>query len=121
MAPTDWAPLISAAALFITSFAIPWAIAEYRKRTGIELTAQQIATFQSAAQTVTGLIENKLAQGELTVADIDPDHPVIKKLADDAIARIPGAAAGINSGAPELAAIATARVNPAVPAVVVTK
>lgn len=120
MAATDWAPLISAGGLFITSVAIPWAIAEYRKRTGIELTTQQIATFQSAAQTVTGLVENKLAQGELTVADVHPDNPTIQALAADAIARIPATAAALGSGASELAAIATARVNTSPPAPVLS-
>jgi hypothetical protein len=94
---------------------IPWGVWEFRKRTGVEITAQQTAAFLSAADTVKGLIQTKLDQGKLTVAEIVPDNPVVAKLAGEALARIPDAAAGIKSGAVALATIAVSQVDTAPP------
>lgn len=127
MTAADWTPITNAIigligllmTAAITTY-VPRALAAFEKRTGVQVTAQQTAAFLGAAMTVKGLVENKLNQGKLRISDIEPDNATIKQLADEAIARIPLAAAGINSGAEALATIAASQVNtgPA-PAVVV--
>jgi len=72
---------------------IPVLAAILEKRTGIALTAQQIGQVQATVDTAAGLAETAMHKGQLALADVGPCSPPIVALAQDAIARVPDAAA----------------------------
>lgn len=110
MTEADYAPIIQSVtagiALALTSVIgifVPKAIAAFEARTGIELTAQQQATVMGAATTAAGIIQTKLDQGVLNLADVHAGNPTIITEALAAIARVPDAAAAMNKSAPSMA------------------
>lgn len=108
---TDWSPLVSAAGLLVSSVLVPWAIVAYQKRTGIALTDQQRAAVQGALTTAAGMIETRLDQGTLRIADVRVDHPAVVLAAAEALARVPDAAAAQGVSAVVAAEIVVGKID----------
>jgi hypothetical protein len=108
---TDWSPLIQAGGLIVTTVVVPWAIVAYQKRTGIALTDQQRAAVQAALTTAAGIIETKIDQGSLSVADLTPAHPAVVAAAWAAIDRVPDSAAAQGLTAQAAAEIVVGKVR----------
>lgn len=107
----DWNPLVQAGASFVTLVVIPWGIYEYRRRTGVELTAQQRAAIDGALNTAKGIIETKLDQGKLSVQDVQTGGTEVRKQAAEALQRVPDAAKAQEVTTDSAAAIIVGRVD----------
>ena len=80
------------AAMVIVSLAIPWAIFEYQKRTGIQITDQQRNAIYNALNTAKGMLQTQLDQGRLRISDITPSSTAVVEAAKAALARVPDSA-----------------------------
>lgn len=80
------------AAMVIVSLAIPWAIFEYQKRTGVQVTEQQRAAVYNALNTAKGMLQTQLDQGRLRISDITPSSTAVVEAAKAALARVPDSA-----------------------------
>lgn len=116
MTAADFLPIIKAliasVALAITAIMgvlvpvlVSRAIAAFERRTGVILTAQQVAAVRDAAQTQAGIVETELQQGVLKLNDIAPGSPVMIAHAKEAMARVPEAAAAVGASPAALSAV----------------
>lgn len=111
MSATDYAPLIQALALLVTSVVIPWGIYEFRRRTGVTVTDQERSAVYNSLQTGAGIIQTMLDQGKLKAADVTETNPVVLRVAERSLARVPDAAAAQATTAAGGAEIIVGRVN----------
>lgn len=75
-------PLIETAGAFFTAAApllAAWAIAEFRKRTGIQLDDRAKLALSSAEQTAVGMAQAKLLAGNAKLSDIHVDSALINE------------------------------------------
>lgn len=107
---TNWDPLIQAAALIITTVLVPWGIMAYKARTGVQVSAQQVAAINGAVDTAAGLVQTAIDQGRMKASDLDRDHPLILQEAAAAIARVPNSAAAQDATLHTVAAMIASRV-----------
>ena len=127
MTAADFAPVIQGVATvlatIVTALAaiyVPRAIAAFELRTGISLTDQQRATVIGAAATAAGIIQTKIDQGLIKVADVNVNSPTVRAEAIAAVLRVPDSAAALKTTPDAMAAIIVGKVDTKpVPAVVV--
>jgi hypothetical protein len=113
MTAADWTPIVNAiiagiglVLTYLFATYVPRFITATETRTGIQLTDQQRSAVQGAAWTVKGILETKLDQGVLHVADITVENPKVLEQAQAAIARVSDSARAQGTTAEALAAIA---------------
>jgi len=116
MTAADFQPLIQAAfalsgtvlaaliAIYVPIY-VPKAIAAFEKRTGIQLSDQQRAAVQDAVATEAGIVETKLQQGTLQLAQVTPTNPAMLEHAQAVLARVPDSANGQGTTAAAIAAM----------------
>lgn len=80
-------------------------IAAFERRTGIILTAQQVAAVRDAVQTQAGIVETALQQGVLKLDDVTPGSPAMIAHAKEALARVPEAAAAVGATPTAMSAV----------------
>ena len=90
---------------------LPIAYWAYQKRTGVAVTDQERAAISAALDTAKGQIETDIDQGHLTIGEVVADHPAIVQAAQDALARVPAAAAAQNVSLGTAAQIIVGRVD----------
>ncbi len=111
MTLADWKTLIDIGFTLLGTIVVPWLILAYQKRTGVQVTAQQRAAISASLDTAKGIIETRIDQGKLTVADVRPEHSAIAEAAHDALARVPDAAAAQGISVATAATIIVGRVD----------
>lgn len=77
---------------------VPRGIEAFEARTGVQLTDQERAAVLSAAQTEAGIIETRLQQGTLKLADVKTDSDAMLDHANAALARVPDSASTQGAG-----------------------
>ncbi len=87
--------VIGAVIASVLAIYIPKALAAFQARTGIQLTDQQRATVLGAVQTAAGVVETKLDQKALSVAQVTVRDPIIRAEALQVIVAVPNAAAAL--------------------------
>lgn len=114
VSPTSvWDSVVQSLALLLSVVVVPWAVAEYRRRTGVQFTDQQIEAVRGAVSTGAGIIQTMIDQGHLTVADITPLNEHVRAQAIAALASVPTAATRLNTTTDTAARMIVARVNTA--------
>lgn len=118
MTAADWQPIIQAiialiAAVFtgLIGIYVPRAIAAFEKRTGVAVTDQERAAIQGAITTAAGILQTKLDQGVIKIADITPSSAAVVGEANKALDRVPTSAANQGTTPAVAAAMIVARVD----------
>lgn len=124
MTAADLAPIsqaIGAAGAAILLALVGWGISAFQKRTGIILTDQQKASVKGSAETAAGIIQTKLDQGLMKLADVKTDDAQVRSEAQAAIDRVPDSATALKTTPEAMAAIIVGRVDttPKVPQTIV--
>ena len=111
-------PILQAAGLALLGFLInvlrqnlPRLIDAFEKRTGLIISEQNRTALDRAADTGAGLIETKLHQGILKIADVNPGNPVVQEIAKETLARVPTAAAAENTTPTAMAHVIVGRAD----------
>lgn len=94
---------IAAIAVALVGILVPRFITAFERRTGIQLTDQQIAQVTAAAQTAAGILQTKLDQGRISLADVTVNNATVVAQAQAAIARVPHATAALDTTVPSMA------------------
>lgn len=111
MNATDVHLMIESLVVLINGVVVPWAIVAYQKRTGVQVTDQQRAAVQAALVTAAGIIQTKMDQRVLSVAEIKPENPIVLAEAGAALATVPISAAAEGTTQAVAARIIVGQVN----------
>jgi hypothetical protein len=112
-ASPDWADTVVKIMVAITPIVLAWFAAEYRRRTGVAINDQQIASVQAALNTAAGIIQTQIDQGKLKVSDVTPGNPKVIDQVQAAILSVPDSAAGQKLSEANAARIVVGKVNTA--------
>lgn len=103
--------LVATVATALIGIFVPRAITAFETRTGIQLTDQQIAQVTAAAQTAAGILQTKLDQGRIGMADVTLSNAAVVLEAQAAVARVPHAAAALDKTVSSMAETIVGLVN----------
>jgi hypothetical protein len=110
-APPDWSDTVVKIAVALTPIVLGWFAAEYRRRTGNDIDAKQIASAQSAMTTAAGLIQTMLDQKKITVAEVTPGNEKVIAQVKDALLSVSDSAAAQGLTVENAARIVVAKVD----------
>jgi hypothetical protein len=71
----------------------PRLIAAIERRTGVAITAQEREAVQASITTAAGILKTRLDQGTMRVGEVSATSAVVQHIAQDALDRVPDAAA----------------------------
>lgn len=112
-------PVLETLALIIAGFIttyVPKAIDAVERRTGVQFTEHQRQTILDAVKTAAGLIETKLDQKTMVLAQVHIDDPAVRAEACTVIATVPDAAAALGVTEASVARMIVGAANTRIPA-----
>lgn len=111
MTGADWDLVIKSMVTLLSGIVVPWAIVAYQRRTGVQVTDQQRAAVYAALTTAAGIIQTRIDQGHMAVADVTPNNPVVVAEVKAALDRVPESAAAQGTTATSAAQIVVGKVD----------